>query len=86
MELCDQLLRLTRRESEEARRHLVPVRVGQHLGQLPDGGEAQAAVPERLDDIGKALEQEGGALPVAGRAPGARQLGDQEGEESGVPE
>ena len=85
-ELGRDLLRLLLGRVEEARQDLRPVLRRDHLRQLHDAGDAKAAVPERLDHLGVALDQLGGHLAEVAGSLGEPQLPVEEDEEAGMAE
>src|SRR5512138_2832642 len=64
----------------------MPVLGCDHLRELDDGGDAQATVSQRVDDLGEALDELRGGLAVMGGALREAELAVQEVEERGVPE
>jgi len=57
---------LTPGEVEEQRKDLGRVLSGDHLRELGDGGDTEAAVPKRLDHLRMSLQEFRGDLPVVG--------------------
>ena len=85
-ELRRHLHRLALGAMEEAGQYLVVVLGGENLRQLGDARDAQAPVPERLDDLGDAPDELGGDLPVVGSALREPELTVEEHEQAGVAE
>ena len=86
-ELRRDLLRLAPGQVEEPRQHFAPrSRAVIDLRELDDARQAQAAVAQRLDDLGELLDQLRRGLPVERGALGETELAVEEVEERGVAE
>jgi hypothetical protein len=85
-ELCDDLHRLLPGELEEPGEDVLPVLRGEDPRELHDDGEAEATVPDRLEDLGDPLDELGGRLAVLGGALREAELPVEEDEEARVPE
>jgi hypothetical protein len=82
---CDRL-GLLLRCVEEALHDLVLVLRRDDLRQLHHAREAQASIPEWLDDLWEALDELGSGLPVEGGALGKPELSMEEVEAARIPE
>lgn len=85
-ELGDDVLRVSPGRTEEPRKNVGGVLLRDHLGELEHGRDAQAPVPDRLQDLREALDQLDRGLPVRGGAVREPEALHEEREQRGVSE